>query len=117
MVWPMVWQVADDDQFVGEIQAMRKRVISLLPAKEADTEIKLGAGGLRDVEFSVQLLQLVHGRSDERLRLRGTFEALDGAGGRTATSAARTDSTWPRPTGCSGCWSIASSCTGCDALT
>ncbi|HEY3544733.1 MAG TPA: bifunctional [glutamine synthetase] adenylyltransferase/[glutamine synthetase]-adenylyl-L-tyrosine phosphorylase, partial [Propionicimonas sp.] len=33
--------------------------------------------GLRDVEFSVQLLQLVHGRSDERLRLRGTFEALD----------------------------------------
>lgn len=35
------------------------------------------AGGLRDTEFSVQLLQLVHGRADERLRLRGTFEALD----------------------------------------
>ena len=76
MVWPMVWRVADNDQFVGEVQAMRRRVISLLPAKEASTEIKLGAGGLRDVEFSVQLLQLVHGRSDERLRLRGTFEAL-----------------------------------------
>ena len=76
MVWPMVWQVADNDQFVGETQAMRKRVISLLPAKEALAEIKLGAGGLRDVEFTVQLLQLVHGRADERLRLRGTFEAL-----------------------------------------
>lgn len=76
MVWPMVWQVADNDQFVGEVQAMRRRVISLLPAREAETEIKLGAGGLRDVEFSVQLLQLVHGRADERLRLRGTFEAL-----------------------------------------
>lgn len=76
MVWPMVWQVADNDQFVGEVQAMRRRVISLLPAREASTEIKLGAGGLRDVEFSVQLLQLVHGRADERLRLRGTFEAL-----------------------------------------
>jgi len=76
MVWPMVWRVADNDQFVGEVQAMRRRVISLLPAREATTEIKLGAGGLRDVEFSVQLLQLVHGRSDERLRLRGTFEAL-----------------------------------------
>ncbi len=77
MVWPMVWGVADNDEFVGEVQAMRRRVISLLPAKEANTEIKLGAGGLRDVEFSVQLLQLVHGRGDERLRLRGTFEALD----------------------------------------
>ena len=77
MVWPMVWRVADNDQFVGETQAMRKRVISLLPARRPTTEIKLGAGGLRDVEFSVQLLQLVHGRADERLRLRGTFEALD----------------------------------------
>ncbi|MCW5951683.1 MAG: bifunctional [glutamine synthetase] adenylyltransferase/[glutamine synthetase]-adenylyl-L-tyrosine phosphorylase, partial [Propionibacteriaceae bacterium] len=77
MVWPMVWQVADDDQFVAETQAMRRRVVSLLPATQADQEIKLGAGGLRDVEFSVQLLQLVHGRADERLRLRGTFEALD----------------------------------------
>ncbi|MCA0251844.1 MAG: bifunctional [glutamine synthetase] adenylyltransferase/[glutamine synthetase]-adenylyl-L-tyrosine phosphorylase [Actinobacteria bacterium] len=77
MVWPMVWQVADDDQFVAETQAMRRRVVSLLPAHQADHEIKLGAGGLRDVEFSVQLLQLVHGRGDDRLRLRGTFEALD----------------------------------------
>ena len=77
MVWPMVWRVADDDQFVAESQAMRRRVVSLLPATQADHEIKLGAGGLRDVEFSVQLLQLVHGRGDERLRLRGTFEALD----------------------------------------
>jgi glutamate-ammonia-ligase adenylyltransferase len=77
IVWPMVWKVADDDQFVPEVQAMRQRVIALLPSKEADYEIKLGAGGLRDVEFSVQLLQLVHGRTDERLRLRGTFAALD----------------------------------------
>jgi [glutamine synthetase] adenylyltransferase / [glutamine synthetase]-adenylyl-L-tyrosine phosphorylase len=76
LVWPMVWRVADNDQFVSETQAMRLRVVSLLPAREADFEIKLGAGGLRDVEFSVQLLQLVHGRADERLRLRGTFEAL-----------------------------------------
>jgi glutamate-ammonia-ligase adenylyltransferase len=76
MVWPMVWRVADNDQFVAETQAMRLRVISLLPSHDANHEIKLGAGGLRDVEFSVQLLQLVHGRADARLRLRGTFEAL-----------------------------------------
>jgi glutamate-ammonia-ligase adenylyltransferase len=77
MVWPMVWRVADDDQFVPETQAMRLRVVELLPSRDANHEIKLGAGGLRDVEFSVQLLQLVHGRADDRLRLRGTFEALE----------------------------------------
>ncbi|MDO5534702.1 MAG: bifunctional [glutamine synthetase] adenylyltransferase/[glutamine synthetase]-adenylyl-L-tyrosine phosphorylase [Propionibacteriaceae bacterium] len=77
LVAPKVWSVANDPQFVGETRAMRKRVIAHIPAREADVEIKLGAGGLRDTEFSVQLLQLVHGRADERLRLRGTFDALE----------------------------------------
>ena len=77
LVAPRVWAVADDDKFVGETRAMRKRVIAHIPTRDADQEIKLGAGGLRDTEFSVQLLQLVHGRADDRLRLRGTFEALD----------------------------------------
>lgn len=77
MVAPLVWHVAENDQFVSETQAMRRRVISLLPAREADREIKLGAGGLRDVEFSVQLIQLVHGRADDRVRQRGTLAALE----------------------------------------
>jgi len=77
LVWPMVWSAADDAGFVHDVQAMRQRVISLLPAAQDGLEIKLGAGGLRDIEFSVQLLQLVHGRADERLRLRGTFGALE----------------------------------------
>ncbi len=76
MIWPLVWEVGGHEDFVPAVQAMRKRVISLIPAREADAEIKLGAGGLRDTEFSVQLLQLVHGRSDDRVRQRGTFEGL-----------------------------------------
>ncbi len=47
---------------------MRRRVLEHIPAKEADRQLKLGSGGLRDVEFAVQLLQLVHGRADERIR-------------------------------------------------
>ena len=76
MVWPLVWQAGERPGFLGEVRAMRERVISLIPAKHADKEIKLGAGGLRDTEFSVQLLQLVHGRHDDRLRVRGTFTGL-----------------------------------------
>ena len=48
-----------------------------MPAGEADRELKLGPGGLRDVEFAVQLLQLVHGRADESLRSPATLAALD----------------------------------------
>ena len=76
MIAPLVWSAGERPEFLAEARAMRDRVISLIPAKQADHEIKLGQGGLRDTEFSVQLLQLVHGRADERLRRRGTFEAL-----------------------------------------
>lgn len=77
LVGPLVWAAGERAGFVPETQAMRERVISLIPAKEADREIKLGAGGLRDTEFTVQLLQLVHGRADDRLRIRATLPALE----------------------------------------
>ncbi len=76
MVAPLVWAAGERDGFVAEVRAMRTRVVSLIPANQADREIKLGEGGLRDTEFAVQLLQLVHGRADDRLRVRGTFDAL-----------------------------------------
>lgn len=76
MVRPLVWQAGERPGFLPEVRAMRERVISLIPAKQLSREIKLGSGGLRDTEFSVQLLQLVHGRADEQIRQRGTFEAL-----------------------------------------
>jgi [glutamine synthetase] adenylyltransferase / [glutamine synthetase]-adenylyl-L-tyrosine phosphorylase len=76
-VQPLVWQAASRDNFVEDVQAMRRRVEQHVPAAEADRQLKLGPGGLRDVEFSVQLLQLVHGRSDDSLRSGTTLEALD----------------------------------------
>lgn len=72
-----VWSAADRENFVEDVQAMRRRVEAHIPAKEADREIKLGRGGLRDVEFAVQLLQLVHGRSDVTLRSSNTLAALE----------------------------------------
>lgn len=73
---PMVWSAAGRENFVEDAQAMRRRVEENVPAAEADHQIKLGAGGLRDVEFTVQVLQLVHGRADESLHSPTTLEAL-----------------------------------------
>ena len=42
----------------------------------SEREIKRGRGGIRDIEFSVQLLQLVHGRLDAALRSPTTLDAL-----------------------------------------
>jgi glutamate-ammonia-ligase adenylyltransferase len=74
---PLVWQAAGRADFVTDVQRMRRRVEERLPSDRSHRELKLGPGGLRDVEFSVQLLQLVHGRTDERLRSPNTLEALE----------------------------------------
>jgi [glutamine synthetase] adenylyltransferase / [glutamine synthetase]-adenylyl-L-tyrosine phosphorylase len=75
-VRPMVWTAADRDNFVDDVRSMRRRVEDHVPAELLDRELKLGRGGLRDVEFAVQLLQLVHGRGDDALRLGSTVDAL-----------------------------------------
>ncbi|HEX7744210.1 MAG TPA: bifunctional [glutamine synthetase] adenylyltransferase/[glutamine synthetase]-adenylyl-L-tyrosine phosphorylase, partial [Micromonosporaceae bacterium] len=73
---PLVWQAAERSEAVEDVRAMRRRIIDSVPARELEREIKRGPGGLRDIEFAVQLLQLVHGRVDESLRVRGTLPAL-----------------------------------------
>src|SRR6202020_805494 len=75
-VGPMVWESAQRENFVADCRASRRRVMATLPADAAGREIKLGPGGLRAIEFAVQLLQLVHGRTDETLHSPSTLPAL-----------------------------------------
>ena len=63
-------------------------------------EIKRGPGGIRDIEFAVQLLQLVHGRHDSGIRIRSTLGALAelaGAGYVAAEDARRPGRRLPLP--------------------
>ncbi|MFI9006856.1 bifunctional [glutamine synthetase] adenylyltransferase/[glutamine synthetase]-adenylyl-L-tyrosine phosphorylase [Actinosynnema sp. NPDC053489] len=80
VVRPLVWTAAERENFVPDVQAMRRRVEDHVPVDLTDRELKLGRGGLRDVEFAVQLLQLVHGRGDEELRITTTTQALAALG-------------------------------------
>ncbi|QNE33975.1 bifunctional [glutamine synthetase] adenylyltransferase/[glutamine synthetase]-adenylyl-L-tyrosine phosphorylase [Leifsonia shinshuensis] len=73
---PKVWSSASRENFVESVQRMRERVTDNIPDDETHYQLKLGPGGLRDVEFTVQLLQLVHGQTDELVRQRDTLSAL-----------------------------------------
>ena len=75
-VAPKVWSSASRENFVEGVQRMRERVTDNIPSAELDYQLKLGPGGLRDVEFTIQLLQLVHGQTDELVRQRATLPAL-----------------------------------------
>ena len=73
---PYVWASAARENFVESVQRMRRRVTDNIPPDEVDRQLKLGPGGLRDIEFTVQLLQLVHGHGDTSVRVAGTLPAL-----------------------------------------
>jgi [glutamine synthetase] adenylyltransferase / [glutamine synthetase]-adenylyl-L-tyrosine phosphorylase len=75
-VAPAVWSSASRENFVQSVQRMRERVTANIPRDEVDVQLKLGPGGLRDVEFTIQLLQLVHGQTDPGVRQPGTIPAL-----------------------------------------
>lgn len=76
VVDPLVWSRSAEVDFVGAVQAMRERVTASVPPDEVERHVKLGPGGLRDVEFTVQLLELVHGREDVDVRRRSTLSGL-----------------------------------------
>jgi [glutamine synthetase] adenylyltransferase / [glutamine synthetase]-adenylyl-L-tyrosine phosphorylase len=68
-----------DPEAIAAIRHMKARVESSQQARAGgDRQVKLGPGGLRDIEFAVQLLQLVHGRHDQALRSGTTLLALEG---------------------------------------
>ncbi|MBP1325180.1 glutamate-ammonia-ligase adenylyltransferase [Leucobacter exalbidus] len=71
-----VWTSASRTDFVGSVQRMRQRVTEHIADEDLEVQLKLGPGGLRDIEFSAQLLQLVHGQYDDRLHVAGTLDAL-----------------------------------------
>ncbi len=76
LVGALAWNSLDSSRVVEELRKMRQRVIDTLPEQQRTSNLKLGYGGLRDIEFSVQLLQLVHGRHDETVRQKNTLEAI-----------------------------------------
>jgi glutamate-ammonia-ligase adenylyltransferase len=74
---PHVWPEVLDPDAVREVRAMKARTEEMLRRQGLhERELKRGYGGIRDIEFAVQLLQMVHGRADPHLRIRSTLDAL-----------------------------------------
>src|SRR6185369_16855259 len=93
---PFVYRRYLDFASFEDLKAMKRRVDqSLRRPGQYERDVKLGRGGIREVEFWVQAQQLIHGGKDPRLRVRGTIAALErltGAGyvdGELAASLAR----------------------------
>jgi glutamate-ammonia-ligase adenylyltransferase len=75
---PFIWRRSLDLGVVEEVQAMKARIDARAGAEGKD-DLKLGKGGIREAEFFVSALQLLHGGRDETraLRERAVIPALD----------------------------------------
>jgi glutamate-ammonia-ligase adenylyltransferase len=72
-----LWSRRFDADDLAELRTMKARAEAIVASRGLDhRELKRGRGGIRDVEFSVQLLQLVHAGRDPALRLKATLAAL-----------------------------------------
>jgi glutamate-ammonia-ligase adenylyltransferase len=77
LVEPHLWPDRLEGRVVEEIQRLKGVVEGSRAVRRAGArQVKLAPGGLRDIEFAVQLLQLVHGRHDRSLRSPNTLAAL-----------------------------------------
>ena len=77
-VAPFVFPEVLPESTIDEVRRVKVRLEEYVRAAgKAGVEVKRGRGGIRDVEFAVQLLQIVHGRRDERLRVPNTLRALE----------------------------------------
>ena len=73
-----LWERPPSPEAIHEIRRLKARAEHEVERRGlGEREVKRGRGGIRDIEFSVQLLQLVHGGADPALRERATLAAMD----------------------------------------
>jgi glutamate-ammonia-ligase adenylyltransferase len=76
-VEPFVYPEHLEPETIDDVRRTKVRLEEYVRQRGKElTEVKRGRGGIRDVEFAVQLLQIVHGRRDPRLREPNTLRAL-----------------------------------------
>src|SRR5712691_7847084 len=78
---PFIWRKYLDFAAVADIHAMKRQIHAYRGHAQIAVEghnIKLGRGGIREIEFFVQTQQLIAGGRHPELRSRATLQTLDG---------------------------------------
>jgi glutamate-ammonia-ligase adenylyltransferase len=77
IVRPFVFRKYLDYATLAAMRALHAEVRRDVARRELAEHVKLGPGGIREIEFIVQALQLIRGGRDPQLRVRPTLKALE----------------------------------------
>ncbi len=75
-VEPFVYRRYLDYGMLEQLRELQARIFETAIRRHKADDIKVGAGGIREIEFAVQLFQMIRGGSDPGLRLTATRAAL-----------------------------------------
>ncbi|MBC8286557.1 MAG: bifunctional [glutamate--ammonia ligase]-adenylyl-L-tyrosine phosphorylase/[glutamate--ammonia-ligase] adenylyltransferase [Nitrospinae bacterium] len=76
MIEPFIYRRSLDFGAIEEIKSMKYKINKSLKGKHSKGNIKLGFGGIREVEFFIQAYQLLLGGRDKSLRVRDSLGAM-----------------------------------------
>ncbi|MBR6026975.1 MAG: bifunctional [Neisseriaceae bacterium] len=76
LVRPFVYRKYLDFSAYESIRNLHKQICNEVNKRGMENNIKLGSGGIREIEFIVQIFQLIRGGRNKSLQLKGTQEAL-----------------------------------------
>ncbi|EHR6440758.1 bifunctional [glutamate--ammonia ligase]-adenylyl-L-tyrosine phosphorylase/[glutamate--ammonia-ligase] adenylyltransferase [Vibrio parahaemolyticus] len=78
MLRPFVFRRYIDFSAIQSLRRMKSMISSEVRRRGLTNNIKLGAGGIREIEFIAQVFQLIRGGREPSLRNRGLLETLSG---------------------------------------
>jgi glutamate-ammonia-ligase adenylyltransferase len=77
-VEPFIFRKSFDAVYLKEMREVMGLIKRKMEGKgRARTQVKLGRGGIREIEFIIQYQELVHGGRDREVRRRNSLEALE----------------------------------------
>lgn len=75
---PFIYRKYLDYNLIEDMKQMKQKIdASLARSREGASNLKLGRGGIREIEFFIQALQLVYAGKNPKLRERNSLRALD----------------------------------------
>ncbi|HXE95424.1 MAG TPA: bifunctional [glutamate--ammonia ligase]-adenylyl-L-tyrosine phosphorylase/[glutamate--ammonia-ligase] adenylyltransferase [Dongiaceae bacterium] len=75
---PFIYRKYLDYNLIEDMKQMKQKIdASLVRSREGEINLKLGRGGIREIEFFIQALQLVYAGKNPKLRERNSLRALD----------------------------------------
>jgi len=77
VIEPFVFRPYVDFQLMDSLREIHNKIQKQAEKNSNIKDVKLGRGGIREIEFGVQLFQVVHGGARAELRTRSTFRAIE----------------------------------------